>query len=133
MTCRLQSHQPLPLINYLYCQEREDITSTRTTAGGGGDGISILAPTQELVDEANKSGDYNDCSYVLLYRADGRRTVFGGDSHNDTWNHILNTYESEVSNVDLLIAPHHGRDSGRSYEFLGRSSTQINILWERSF
>ena len=87
-------------------------------SGGGGDGISILAPTQELVDEANKSGDYNDCSYVLLYRADGRRTVFGGDSHNDTWNHILNTYESEVSNVDLLIAPHHGRDSGRSYEFL---------------
>ena len=23
-----------------------------------------------------------------------------------------------MTNIDLLIAPHHGRDSGRSYEFL---------------
>lgn len=23
-----------------------------------------------------------------------------------------------MANIDLLIAPHHGRDSGRSYEFL---------------
>ena len=47
---------------------------------GGGDGLRILAPTQELLDEANKTGDYNDCSYVLLYRTGGKRIIFGGDS-----------------------------------------------------
>ena len=31
---------------------------------------------------------------------------------------FLNNYESDVRDVDLLIAPHHGRSSGRSYEFL---------------
>ena len=87
-------------------------------SSGGGDGIYILAPTQELVDEANSSGDYNDCSYVLLYRVDDKRIIFGGDSHDGTWDHILNTYEPDISNIDLLIAPHHGRDSERSYEFL---------------
>ena len=85
----------------------------------GGDGLYILAPTRELIDSANKTNrDYNDCSYVLLYRTGGNRIVFGGDSHDDTWTHILDNYSGYVDNIDLLIAPHHGRDSGRSYKFL---------------
>ena len=85
---------------------------------GGGDGLRILAPTQELLDEANKTGDYNDCSYVLLYRTGGKRIIFGGDSHDDTWEHILKNWEADIRDIDLLIAPHHGRDSDRSYKFL---------------
>lgn len=85
----------------------------------GGDGLQILAPTQKLVDSANEANqDYNDCSYVLLYRTGGNRIIFGGDSHDDTWEHILENYRRSVDNIDLLIAPHHGRDSDRSYEFL---------------
>ena len=85
----------------------------------GGDGLHILAPTQELVDAANEADDeYNDCSYVLLYRTEGNRIVFGGDSHDDTWEHILTKHGNDVADIDLLIAPHHGRESGRSYEFL---------------
>ena len=85
----------------------------------GGDGLYILAPTQELIDSANEADqDYNDCSYVLLYRTEGNRIIFGGDSHDDTWTHILDNYQDDIANIDLLIAPHHGRDSGRSYEFL---------------
>ena len=47
--------------------------------------------------------------------------MFGGDSHDGTWEHILNEYTDDVRDIDLLIAliaPHHGRGSGRSYEFL---------------
>ena len=84
----------------------------------GGDGLQVLAPTQELVNEANSKDDYNDCSYVLLYRTGEKRIVFGGDSHNATWEHILEKHETRVKDIDLLIAPHHGRSSGRSYEFL---------------
>lgn len=85
----------------------------------GGDGLYVLAPTQELVDAANEADDdYNDCSYVLLYRTGNHRIVFGGDSHDDTWEHILSEHRSDVTDIDLLIAPHHGRRSGRSYEFL---------------
>ena len=46
------------------------------------------------------------------------KTIFGGDSHDNTWEHILKNWEAEVQGIDLLIAPHHGRDSGRSYDFL---------------
>lgn len=85
----------------------------------GGDGLHVLAPTQKLIDSANETDrDYNDCSYVLLYRTESNRIIFGGDSHDDTWEYILKVHGDEVADVDLLIAPHHGRDSGRSYEFL---------------
>ena len=87
--------------------------------GKSGDGLHILAPTQQLVDAANESDDdYNDCSYVLLYRTGNHRVVFGGDSHDASWEHILANHEASVTDIDLLIAPHHGRKSGRSYEFL---------------
>ena len=76
--------------------------------GAGGDGLTILAPTQKLVNDANKKDDYNDCSYVLLYRTGNKKVIFGGDSHDDTWEHILNNWESAVTDIDLLIAPHHG-------------------------
>ena len=84
----------------------------------GGDGLQVLAPTQELVDAGNSTEDYNDCSYVILYRTGNKRIIFDGDSHDNTWEHILNKYEDDVRDVDLLVAPHHGRSSGRSYEFL---------------
>ena len=84
----------------------------------GGDGLHILAPTRELITSGNNSKDYNDCSYVLLYKTSNYRIVFGGDSHDRTWDHILATHKSDVESIDLLIAPHHGRSSGRSYGFL---------------
>ncbi len=84
----------------------------------GGDGIRILAPSRQLARLGRETGDCNDCSYVILYRAYGFKILFGGDSHDGTWQYILRHYRSWVTDVDLLIAPHHGRDSGRSYDFL---------------
>ncbi len=83
-----------------------------------GDGLHVLAPTPNLVTDANKSGDHNDCSYVLLYRPGDYRIVFSGDSNNKTWEHILENHKTDVANIDLLIAPHHGRKSERTYDFL---------------
>ena len=84
----------------------------------GGNGLHILAPSKELVKIANETDDYNDCSYVILYRTGNYKILFAGDSHDKTWEYILNNYENDVKNIDLLITPHHGRDSDRSYDFL---------------
>jgi len=88
------------------------------TDGESGDGLSILAPTSELLSLANETGDNNHCSYVLLYTVGDRKIVFGGDSHDKAWDYILQHHSDKVSNVDLLIAPHHGRHSDRSFDFL---------------
>jgi beta-lactamase superfamily II metal-dependent hydrolase len=41
---------------------------------------------------------------------------------------ILANQRADVEDVDLLIAPHHGRKSGRSYEFLDVVRPQITFF-----
>jgi len=95
---------------------------------GGGDGLHVLAPTPERVDEANEIGDWNDSSYVVLYRTGNKRILFSGDSHDATWEHILANHRDDVAAVDVLIAPHHGRDSGRDYEFLDVVNPRLTLF-----
>lgn len=88
------------------------------TGNPPGDAFYILAPTPTLVEEANNNDDYNDCSYVILYRGASGNVLFSGDAHDRTWEHLINTHESLIADIDLLIAPHHGRKSNRDYSFL---------------
>jgi beta-lactamase superfamily II metal-dependent hydrolase len=85
---------------------------------GRGDCLDIVAPDAALVKKANESEDPNDGSYVIVYRSAGGKIVFGGDGHDSTFDYVLEKHSSLVSNCAVLIAPHHGRDSDRSHEFL---------------
>ena len=92
------------------------------------DGISILSPTIDLVKEANEKKDYNDASYVLLFQEKGKRVVFGGDSGKRTWDHILKNHSDQLKNIDLLIAPHHGRCSGGNEEYLDVLKPKLTLF-----
>lgn len=103
----------------LYSGARGQHYNRGADGSSGGDGLYVLAPTKDLVATANEvDEDYNRCSYVILYRTGNNRILFGGDSHDETWDHILEHHEKSVTDIDLLIAPHHGRKSARSYKFL---------------
>ena len=93
-----------------------------------GDAFYILAPTSDLVEQANETEDYNDASYVILYRGAGGKILLSGDSHDNTWKHILDKWEDDVKDMDLLIAPHHGRKSGRSYKFLDTVNPKMTFF-----
>ena len=92
------------------------------------DGISILSPTPDLVKEANEKKEYNDASYVLLFQEKGKRIVFGGDSGKRTWDHILKKHSNKLENIDLLIAPHHGRCSGGNEEYLNVLKPKLTLF-----
>lgn len=79
-----------------------------------GDAFCTLAPTPELVRQANETGNYNDLSFVILHWSSAGRILLSGDSHDKTWEHVIANYGEYLKNVDLLIAAHHGRKSGRS-------------------
>ena len=99
-----------------------------TREDGVGDGLYILAPDDNLIQRGNQTQDFNDASYVVLYRSAIGRILLAGDAHDATWDHVKKHYESDVSNVDLLIAPHHGRKSGRSYEFLDYVNPKLTLF-----
>jgi beta-lactamase superfamily II metal-dependent hydrolase len=92
------------------------------------DGLVILAPTKELITAANEAEDWNDASYVILYRSCNQRILFAGDSEDGTWEHILTNWYNAVANVDVLIAPHHGRDSGRDWRFLDVVNPRLTLF-----
>ena len=98
--------------------------------GKGHDSLYIYAPTEDLIKAANESKDkdYNDASYVLLHKTEGRKILFCGDSNNKTWDYILDKHGDEVKNVDLMIAPHHGRHSNRKYEFLEVTNPKLSLF-----
>ena len=94
----------------------------------GADGLFILAPTPKLIVAGNECGDHNDCSYVILYRTGTHRILFAGDSHDATWEHILANHKDDVKDVDLLIAPHHGRHSDRGWDFLDTVNPALTLF-----
>ncbi|RXK61777.1 MBL fold metallo-hydrolase [Lacibacter luteus] len=101
------------------------------------DNLKILCPTPELLRNANECGNYNDSSYVLLYtppKSNGGKWkfLFAGDSEDNSWEYILSNHKEDVANVDVLFAPHHGRDSGRSYEFLKTVKPKVTLFGNAS-
>lgn len=99
--------------------------------------IKILCPSKELLRQANVTKDYNDASYVLLClfpRAGDKywKVIFAGDSDDHSWTHILQHYKNEVSSIDVLFAPHHGRDSSRNYDFLKVLKPRVTLLGNAS-
>ncbi len=82
------------------------------------DGLTILSPSTELVKEANITKDYNDASYVILYQTSNHKIIFSGDSGEKTWNYIIDNHRKLVSDIDVLVAPHHGRKTGGNDSYL---------------
>lgn len=102
------------------------------------DNMKILCPSAELVNAANKSGeDFHDLSYVILFTPPKKnggnwKILFSGDSHDNSWKHILKTAKDAVSNIDVLFAPHHGRDSDRNYDFLDILKPKLTLFGNAS-
>lgn len=80
------------------------------------DGFEIISPNQDLVQELQnqKSPNWNEISYVILHKVFGRKILYCGDSEDRAWEYILsdNNLLEKIKDIDILIAPHHGRKTG---------------------
>lgn len=97
-------------------------------SGGGGDGLAILAPDKELLIDPDENDDINESSYVLLYRSFEQKIVLPGDAHDLSWGHVINNHKDAVKNAKFLLAPHHGRNSDRSFEFLDVIKPKLTLF-----
>lgn len=82
-------------------------------------GVRILSRCLSF-DQANSvSGTdnerVNNCSYVRLYDHNGTKILLAGDMQKEGMALLLKnnpTFKSELRNVNVLVAPHHGHRSG---------------------
>ncbi len=102
------------------------------------DDMKILCPSKDLVKLANETGkDFHDLSYVILFTPPKKnggkwKILFSGDSHDSSWEHIIENNKEAVSNIDVLFAPHHGRDSNRNYDFLKILNPKLTLFGNAS-
>lgn len=102
------------------------------------DYMEILSPTLKTLDQCNKSSNWNDSSYVILYTPPKKnggnwKILFSGDSEDLTWDHILENHSEKIKDIDVLLAPHHGRDSGRSFDFLNTVNPKATLFGNANY
>ena len=112
---------PLDGAKFKFANQAED-------GSGGGDGLHVLAPTKDLLADPDLGDDINEGSYVILYKSLGGRILLCGDAHDAAFEHIVKNHLADVQDVEIMLAPHHGRDSGRSYDFLDFIRPKLTII-----
>ena len=45
-----------------------------------------------------------------------------------TINHLLEKHQPDISDLDVLIAPHHGRDSDKDFSFLDVMKPKLTLV-----
>lgn len=122
------SKDSLTVLN-VYSGEKNKYYNQNENGEDGGDGLYILAPTPDLIKEANETKEYNDCSYVILYvTGDGKKIIFAGDSAEKTWDYILENHKDDVTDIDILVAPHHGRKTGGNDKYLDVLNPKLTLF-----
>jgi beta-lactamase superfamily II metal-dependent hydrolase len=96
-------------------------------AVSGGNGLYVLSPTPELLQDYDKDGKRNELSYVIKYCCANRTVIFGGDAEQAAWQSIYDAYGNGLK-CDVLKASHHGRDSGYHQEAVKAMSPTYTIV-----
>lgn len=92
------------------------------------DGIEVLAPTPELVREAEESQDYDHLSYVLRITHQGKKILLGGDATTEAWEDIIAYYGNAALKSDVLLAPNHGSKNHISKEILDVVQPRLTVV-----
>jgi competence protein ComEC len=94
------------------------------------DRIELLSPTQELVDKANETEEYNHLSYVLkISHGDPPASIImGGDATYEAWDDILKDCGDHTLKCDVLFASHHGSKGNFHKEAVEAMSPSLVIV-----
>lgn len=134
--CKLRDDEDKAFYIYKDCSRRwmnrssrEDDEEQRRSSG-----INILWPDrenkyfQEALSKAENGESPNNISPIIIYRA-GAKFMWMGDLETDYLENIKD--EVEFEEIDVLFAPHHGRDSGRiPKDILEVLNPQIIVIGE---
>ena len=89
--------------------------------------IHIFTPNNIASDELN---DYSLATY-LSYK--GYKILLMGDNTLDNIDELLDDkeFKAKIKNVDVLLAPHHGRESCYSQELMDHVNPKITIISDK--
>jgi len=101
----------------------------RNPANWGGVAITIFSPTK--CGESN----LNNHSIVALFEYKGMKVLIPGDNELPSWNELKEqtVFLSSTKDIDVLLAPHHGRDSGFDNDTIANFNPRLTIISDGRF
>jgi beta-lactamase superfamily II metal-dependent hydrolase len=77
----------------------------------------------------------NNHSVVAVIEYGGSKILLPGDNEAPSWDELLgrSDFRASISNTDILVAPHHGRDSGFHRELFNHFNPLLTIISDGRF
>lgn len=114
-----------------YCDFVDSYNSPISTNESPSSGTPFDGLTAEVfqTNECGKS-NINNFSAITVVKLSGIKIVICGDNESASFNKLMeNTdFKNCVQNADVLIAAHHGRESGYHNEFVNLVSPRLTIV-----
>lgn len=79
------------------------------------------------------SDELNDYSIATYLSYEGYKILLMGDNTLSNINELLDDkeFKAKIKNVDVLLAPHHGRESCYSQELMNHVNPKITIISDK--
>lgn len=116
-------------INHRYNEPVSQEDNPFLAQNNGGLNIQKFTPT------SCETSNLNNHSIVTVAEFASSKVVIPGDNEPSSWDELLqNTdFVSAIAGTDILVAPHHGRDSGFSDELFNYISPRLTIISDGRF
>lgn len=90
------------------------------------DGLEIQTYSTSACDHSN----FNNFSIITVFTLSGVKVVVCGDNEKDSLDILMQQrdFKDAVRNADVLVAPHHGRESAYHSEFVSLVNPRLTII-----
>jgi competence protein ComEC len=83
----------------------------------------------------SSTSNINNHSIVKVFKYANLKVVIPGDNEPPSFNELMNNseFKNSIKDCDVLLAPHHGRESGFHNDFVTLANPRITIVSDGSF
>jgi competence protein ComEC len=74
--------------------------------------------------------NFNNFSAITIFKYAKSKIVIPGDNESASFSELMkdDDFVTSIEDADILLAPHHGRDSGFSVDFVNKVNPRITIV-----
>jgi len=116
-------------VNDYYSNPITPGTSPLDSANNGGVDIKTFTPSE------SSTSNLNNHSIIVVVSYAGLKIIIPGDNEPASWDELLalSSFKSAIADVDILVAPHHGRDSGFHSDLFKYFQPRLTIISDGRF
>ena len=87
-----------------------------------------------FVSKSCPKSNFNNHSIILVIENENNKIILTGDNEKCSFDELMkdNNFKKTISNADILLAPHHGRESGYHEEFVKEVYPYLVIISDKS-